>query len=1153
MRLVHVSPRRVIVDDTAAFASKIAERLDGPDSATDPAARDALAWARDRLRAFTRCEGPPLLEARLRGGILPDRSWRTRVDQPSIIVATADLAGSALLFRHYLASASAWPILAGLVGCDVCWVVDESHLQGPLMTTLRRCGLGEPGQFGLPSWLIETTATPPDQDRDVLKLTDRDRKHPVAALRLDVIRELHLHPEIKDSEVPARLADLAIHAGRAGNRAVLVVANTVKDARRTAGKIMALDKDAASGRVLLIHGQQRETERTQFMQQARAAFGMNRRDPEDGAPCWYLVTTQAIEVGADLSADHEVTVICPGDSLIQRLGRLGRRADRARYLCDVVPLEESKKQASGWAGIYRAQAAECAVRLREVATTNGAGKDDPAIIELSTGSEQQQLISEIQAPRALAAPLWSSGMLALIQTRPAPLDSPDIDALINGLDEEERTAYLAWRADLSIGDEQTWAELVQSWPVRPHEIIELDLRDLGRNGWLKDRQHVRVRGGDSPQVTSEPPGVGDIVVVPASYGGHDGYGFNPDTPDRAQDVADAVPGHPKGPRLRMDPELLPAHAEVIERCRDMLTDQDVSEADCLDAVQDLLADVADQDTGQTGDSARALLTRDVDWELRLRGIAVSARSRAVDDDDDLSLTGPVLLQAHRADVAERALGMARRCGVPDQLAEAVRLGAFHHDDGKLAVPFQLVLGGGDMPSASLAKSGLPRRRWRQAARAAGMPPGFRHEALSAAFAESLGDLPAHLAGASHGYGRPWFPPSAAPQTLRTEASIGGQIVSVQGNPLQEHGFDRLMNRFLCLNREYGPWGLAWLEAAVRLADQAASADPRRSAAQPPAITKPRPVVAIGPRRTANDHLATIVLSAIPHRTVAGWLATLGLFGCYVGLLDDLDLVRLSWLDTPTGPVPCLEGPLSQDDLFAGLTEQARTLRETWKHPIWNKLHVEPSEAVKFAGAQSLLGHRPCAEEHVPSLFCHPHRPANGQRHTRAAISLNDLLVGLSGHMSLGHLAPALAATVAPSELAMTFTGRWQPRHGQKSLGLDWATIADGADQAGQVLGLSCRDWYALLGATWHGPMMLPGRRLVWPVWQRPLTWQALLHLTARPELAAAADQDYRTAQWARRQLQEWTVTRLLIARAMRRTMHAQSSYELWVDADDIDL
>ena len=96
---------------------------------------------------------------------------------------------------------------------------------------------------------------------------------------------------------------------------------------------MALDRDAATGgRVLLIHGQQREIERAVIMQQAREVFGMKRSEPGNGTACWYLVTTQAIEVGADLSADHEVTVICPGDSLTQRLGRLGRRADRTQLL-----------------------------------------------------------------------------------------------------------------------------------------------------------------------------------------------------------------------------------------------------------------------------------------------------------------------------------------------------------------------------------------------------------------------------------------------------------------------------------------------------------------------------------------------------------------------------------------------------------------------------------------------------------------------------------------------------------------------------------------------------------------------------------------------------------------------------------------------------
>jgi CRISPR-associated endonuclease/helicase Cas3 len=1079
------------------------------------------------------------------------------VDQPSVIVATPDLAGSALLFRHYLATASAWPILAGLVGVDVCWVVDESHLQDPFVATLRRCGISGPGQLGLPSWLIETTATPPHNHADVLELTARDRKHPVAAKRLAVTRQLRLHSNVKESEVPAELARLAIEAGRAGRRAILVVANTVRDARRTVAKIEAQDKQAtAHGRVLLIHGQQRETERALGMQQARGAFGMNNPSPDDGASCWYLVTTPAIEVGADLSADHLVTVSCPGDSLIQRLGRLGRRADRARYICDVVPLEQSKKQSAGWQAAYRARADECASFLHHLAVSaGGEHRAGSAIVELRTGSKRQQLLSGIQAPHAEPAPLWASGMLALIQTRPAPLNSPDLDALIHGLDEADRTAYLAWRADLSADGEQSWAELVDSWPVRPHEVIEVPVRDMGKDGWLNGRRYVRIRPSGTPHITREPPAAGDTVVVPASYGGHDGQGFNPDSYAQTEDVADAVPNHPKGPRLRLDPELLDAHTELIGQCVGVLTDQAAGETDCLQAVQDLLTTIANQRNGTVGHAARALSAGGLglDWELRRRGLAVSARARTADDDDELSLTRPVPLEVHQADVAERAVAMARRCGVPDDLAEAVRLGALHHDDGKLAEPFQRVLGDGQLPRSPLAKSGLPRRRWRLAARAAGLPPGFRHEALSAALAEPLGDLPAHLAGASHGYGRPCFPASVTPQSLRTEASINGQIISVEGSPLQRHGFDRLMNRFLRLNRDYGPWGLAWLEAAVRLADQAASAEPRHLAPPAPTITAAPIPAAAGLRHTANDRLAAIVLSTIPHRTVAGWLSTLGLFGCYIGLANDPDLVRLSWLDTPTGPVPCLEGPLTQDDLFAALAQQAKALTEPWKHPIWTKLHVEPGKAASAAADQPLLGHQPCAAQHLPSLFCILHRPVSGRHNTVASISLNELLVGLSGHMSLAKLAPALAASVTPAELAATFTGRWQPRHGQKSLGLDWATVADGADQAGQALGLACRDWFALLGATWHGPIMLPGRRLVWPVWQRPLDWQAVLHLTARPELATAISDDQRPAQRARRQLRQWTVTRLLVAQTVRRTMHTSSHYEVWTDADEIDM
>lgn len=205
------------------------------------------------------------------------------------------------------------------------------------------------------------------------------------------------------------------------------------------------------------------------------------------------------------------------------------------------------------------------------------------------------------------------------------------------------------------------------------------------------------------------------------------------------------------------------------------------------------------------------------------------------------------LRGHLAAVAERAEEYARNLGLAPDLVEAIKQAAAAHDLGKVDRRFQAMLRGGDRLAAEaydglfdemLAKSGIDpsdvgaRRR---AAVAAGVPRRFRHEALSAAAvaapsdSEASGsvevdrDLVVHLVGAHHGWGRPCFP-SIEKGPFEVHVPMNGHRQVVDAKDSHE-ALDQ-PRRFEILNRRYGPFGLALLEAIVRLADNAVSGEGR---------------------------------------------------------------------------------------------------------------------------------------------------------------------------------------------------------------------------------------------------------------------------------------------------------------------------------------
>lgn len=151
----------------------------------------------------------------------------------------------------------------------------------------------------------------------------------------------------------------------------------------------------------------------------------------------------------------------------------------------------------------------------------------------------------------------------------------------------------------------------------------------------------------------------------------------------------------------------------------------------------------------------------------------------------------VLLDTHLQGVADVAQLFCRD--------ETVIEAAHQHDIGKQDKRFQRKLGSKGQP---LAKSGFVSLVARQQAeKFCGLPEGWRHEFNSVALLPSTAsELLRYLVATHHGYGRTVLPLAGDEQLWY---SIDGP------------NWGRMTKR---LNEQHGVWGLAYLEALVRLAD-----------------------------------------------------------------------------------------------------------------------------------------------------------------------------------------------------------------------------------------------------------------------------------------------------------------------------------------------
>ncbi|MEY3730960.1 MAG: hypothetical protein RLZZ57_1716 [Pseudomonadota bacterium] len=839
VRICFIVDRRIIVDAAAARAEAISQALrnaegDGP-----------LARMAARLKFLAGAGVPPLVVARLRGGLPREEDWAQSAAQPTILCSTVDQVGSRLLFRGYGISDSMKPVHAGLLGADCLLLLDEAHLAAPFAQTLRRIATyrappwceGSPGPWGFVSLSATQSHAGPR-----FALEAEDRNHPVLKARLTAPKPALLRC-VQQYETPEHAREFAKAAREmlrpTQPRVIAVVVNRVALARAVfedlsdveadlvllTGRIRGLDRDA----LLAKHGQAMLTGATR------------------GTRSLIIVATQTIEAGADFDFDALVTQVAPLDSLRQRFGRLNR-AGRSINAEAIIIATKNEIAARADDPVYGDRAKKTWDWL--IAKAGKPPKKTEASLDFGIVALDERLVAEPEVLETLStkkpqAPiLRPTDVLLLSWTAPIPAVDPAIASFLHGPQAGPADVSIVWRADLTEATLDQASEWVALAPPHAGETLSVPLwaarawlaRDTKTAGQTADiegapaetdevsasRRALRWSGADASAtgvVSATQLRPGDVLIVPSSYGGCDGFGWNPGSDAPVTDLGDQ-----RGAGRRSLRRLYPDGPGWSSAAAILAPESGLDANETLTALAN--ADLIPEAKGWR------LLRPDSYTGAVLLGPRTDEAVATTEDDAAGSIADrSISLLQHSADVVAKAEAFAAAAGLSDERIADIRIAARLHDAGKADPRFQSMLVGGDRLLAALrlgeplAKSRveLTRADAIAARRRTGLPERWRHEAQSVTramkdpqLAQAYDpELVLWLIGTHHGHGRPLFPHDDPAEPTDTP---GPQRLDFQ---FREQDWPQIFER---LKARYGPWELARLEALLRLADHRASAE-----------------------------------------------------------------------------------------------------------------------------------------------------------------------------------------------------------------------------------------------------------------------------------------------------------------------------------------
>ena len=851
-RLCVTVGRRALVDSQATRADKILGDL--KDALADESGEPGiLRRVAEALQSFqTRNDTQeigPFEVGHIRGELSNRTLPVTDISACAIIAATPDMYGSRALFRGYGSTKAARPRETALLTMDTVMVLDEAHMNRQLLHTTQRIAELQKREVDLdvPTLqVVETTATPSTGDSDSTTLgvdiealdspNDEELRN-----RVYSHKELVLHPIDKWDGKPGNAATVNAAVGAIKDFLAHREAGEDSKEAHTVGCIVNHVRTAISIKEKLVKDKVfGKEEEVQLLVGRMRPYDLKKLHPdlfttEGDESVKVVVATQTLEVGVDVDFADLVTELAPASSLAQRFGRvnrLGHRTDSKVVVIEPASGDSVKKDAPPYKAVDLSNAYAWLEALN--GTENPSVNPAAMVKNPPVQSSPERLLYQ--------RPEWPD-LLEFSRTDENPYDEPDLDLwLHDSLDAETAMGGVIVRDNLP-SNTSAAMEILKTSYFAPSDLetfpanlkILQEILDYQDEHGVKPRKFLYRQGeislwqdADHGEESRQSLAPGDVLLLDMGSVPFTNQGIavtQRELPSK-KDELKAVPFLLKAVSFLDDAELYVAELYVYEKCADReerfrkylgLSPEEVAE----------LLDAQSAD-GKKKMIASELTTEAEDGQEVIAWYAVVTDEEFVEGSDiaqELAPAGPVLLDDHQNDVAERTRQLAENLGLAPEFSEALELAAKYHDEGKRDLRFQQMLGA-DAETGALAKSG--RRSVAEAYRArsrSALPRGWRHEQLSAlmvaASPEKVGehrDLVLRIIGCSHGHGRFSFAHDAGFLLKEGYLPEGTdyEALKEQATRLFNVGYwDNLMEQ---TSRTYGPYATAYLEAVERAAD-----------------------------------------------------------------------------------------------------------------------------------------------------------------------------------------------------------------------------------------------------------------------------------------------------------------------------------------------